>query len=503
MADESNTAHDSHIEITLKVASGFLVRRMSCALNLLPAVSLGLAGRPPGPKNALMRSLTYVVVLASAIHAQEPVFEPWTAEGEETLEFVLLRPSARPAPFVLIPGTKEPQQVLARAVVAQGIAVALLENSDRPQVIAAPGTPQAQIRELGFVADSLRLSAALATLRARVEELGFADRFALAATGDGALPVLWEAMMKRAPARAVVLQSCWAPVMSIKDPPSDLPLLVLASEHDGERQRRSLRETAHQAALAGAPVVFALAADPAAVAAQYLADRLLPPPAHDTPALTPARALALARAQSDAADLPETLAWLEQALAGDAALAGTLAADAAFARVRGLPDFKTFMRAHAPTGRLEMCPEHEAGTRMAVRCRFLDAAGAPLVGAEIRAWQTDALGIYAHRQGGGSDSAPAGANDPRLFGYVRTDAAGEFVLHSVRPGGYPATLIPAHVHMQVEHGESSSLVELLFADDPRLTDEFATKMAVKFGFGVVSLDEHGEGTAEFRLPAAR
>ena len=84
---------------------------------------------------------------------------------------------------------------------------------------------------------------------------------------------------------------------------------------------------------------------------------------------------------------------------------------------------------------------------------------------------------------------------------MRTDADGGFVLHSVRPGGYPATMIPAHVHLRV-HGERAREVELLFADDPRLTDAVANRM-VAHGYGVVRLDGEGKGSATFALPAGR
>jgi len=60
----------------------------------------------------------------------------------------------------------------------------------------------------------------------------------------------------------------------------------------------------------------------------------------------------------------------------------------------------------------------------------------------------------------------------RLFGYVRTDAAGQFVLHTIRPGGYPRSPTPEHIHLHIDLGKQNLFVGgVVFDDDARLTKE--------------------------------
>ncbi len=63
-----------------------------------------------------------------------------------------------------------------------------------------------------------------------------------------------------------------------------------------------------------------------------------------------------------------------------------------------------------------------------------------------------------------------GVRHGRLRGWARTDAAGEYQFDTIRPGGYPGTGIPQHVHMHViEPGRCTYYIDdILFTDDPRL-----------------------------------
>jgi protocatechuate 3,4-dioxygenase beta subunit len=369
---------------------------------------------------------------------------------------------------VLVAGGGPEALALAAALAPRGVTTAILADANPRTLPAAHGLIRAHAAELGLQA----------------------ARSALAAVGDGAEAAMNFAMEERADAAGLAMLSTFAPV--IEGLRADLPVFCVAAAGLDARTRAGVRELAHQAALAGAAVRFADAAEPAAAAAAFLAARLLPAPARDD--ASAADLLELARAAADRGDGAAALQHVDRALAQHPALAATLAADHGFARLRADAGYRALLAARAPVGELRLAPEHEAGAPMHVRCRFVGPDGAPLAGIAIDAWQTDALGRYDHvRDGDG---------EPRLWGSVRTDAEGAFTLHSVRPGGYPATMIPAHVHLRLHLPGRAREVELLFADDPRLAHHLAERLLAR-GFGVARLDAQGAGSAEFRLPAAR
>ena len=66
----------------------------------------------------------------------------------------------------------------------------------------------------------------------------------------------------------------------------------------------------------------------------------------------------------------------------------------------------------------------------------------------------------------------ANEHHSRLFGYVRTDAAGQFVLNTIRPGGYPRSTVPEHIHVHIDLGKQNLFSGgVVFDDDARLTKE--------------------------------
>jgi protocatechuate 3,4-dioxygenase beta subunit len=105
-----------------------------------------------------------------------------------------------------------------------------------------------------------------------------------------------------------------------------------------------------------------------------------------------------------------------------------------------------------------IAPPNEPGTPMRIDGVVRDRGGKPAAGIIVYAYQTDAGGLY-----------PAGSNrHGRLKGWVRTDANGRYRFDTVRPGGYPSTTIPQHVHMHViEPGRGTYYIDdIVFTDDP-------------------------------------
>jgi protocatechuate 3,4-dioxygenase beta subunit len=60
----------------------------------------------------------------------------------------------------------------------------------------------------------------------------------------------------------------------------------------------------------------------------------------------------------------------------------------------------------------------------------------------------------------------------RLFGYLKTDAAGGFEFETIRPEGYPNSDLPAHIHVHFWSAGAEAVgglpAELLFEEDERL-----------------------------------
>lgn len=110
------------------------------------------------------------------------------------------------------------------------------------------------------------------------------------------------------------------------------------------------------------------------------------------------------------------------------------------------------------------------GERMTVRGRLLDSWGRPLANQLIEIWQANAAGRYIHQR----DQHPAPL-DPNFTGAGRaiTNADGEYVFTTIKPGPYPwknhvNAWRPAHIHFSV-FGSSFTqrlVTQMYFPGDP-------------------------------------
>jgi hypothetical protein len=85
-----------------------------------------------------------------------------------------------------------------------------------------------------------------------------------------------------------------------------------------------------------------------------------------------------------------------------------------------------------------IAPASEPGDPLVVRGRLLTVDGSPAAGAIVFAYQTDSAGLYDRRENG--------PHSWRLRGWVRTDNDGRFTFETIRPGSYPNSNNPPHVH---------------------------------------------------------
>jgi protocatechuate 3,4-dioxygenase beta subunit len=149
----------------------------------------------------------------------------------------------------------------------------------------------------------------------------------------------------------------------------------------------------------------------------------------------------------------------------------------------------------APTNVLQLVAPDETGTPLSLSGHLRDAEGRPVAGATIRVYQTDATGRYTRDQ-------PMDEPHARLAGFLQTDLNGNFALHTIRPGGYPKAVrlgdrdrqIPAHIHLDLTAaGRAERRLQLVFADDPLLSDPYWADWVTKLGQPVVTTRRTAQG----------
>lgn len=119
-----------------------------------------------------------------------------------------------------------------------------------------------------------------------------------------------------------------------------------------------------------------------------------------------------------------------------------------------------------------VAPAGEPGERLEVKGVVYAADGhTPVARASIYVYQTDARGYYRPYDARGD-------RDPRLMALLRTDAAGGYSFTTVRPGSYPGTRAPQHIHYEVAAaGHGPRFFEILFEDDPHVDDGLRRRAA--------------------------
>jgi protocatechuate 3,4-dioxygenase beta subunit len=141
--------------------------------------------------------------------------------------------------------------------------------------------------------------------------------------------------------------------------------------------------------------------------------------------------------------------------------------------------------------------ESEPGERLTLTGTVFGHDGKPREGVTVYAYHTDASGLYR--------SKPWGR--PRLRGWVRTDAAGRYEFHTIKPGPYPLRRNPAHVHMTIAIPGKVEwwIPELRFSADSFLGDEDIRREEPKGTFASIRpLERQPDGklrcVRDIRLP---
>ena len=109
------------------------------------------------------------------------------------------------------------------------------------------------------------------------------------------------------------------------------------------------------------------------------------------------------------------------------------------------------------TSTARIAPTSEPGTPLVVRGQLLAINGSPAADAVVFAYHTDREGLYDKRENG--------PHSWRLRGWVKTDKDGRFTFETIRPGSYPNSNNPPHVHFTafMPNGERYHAGELQMA----------------------------------------
>ncbi len=133
--------------------------------------------------------------------------------------------------------------------------------------------------------------------------------------------------------------------------------------------------------------------------------------------------------------------------------------------------------------------EGEPGVPLIVSGTIYSPDGStPLAGMNLFVYQTDATGNYTTSGGDNRNT--------RIHGLMRTGADGRYEFRTIKPGSYPASRNPAHIHAYVSGPGYPEywIDEYLFADDPFVLEDVRKRLGGKGSFSsVLTLTRGSDG----------
>ncbi len=144
---------------------------------------------------------------------------------------------------------------------------------------------------------------------------------------------------------------------------------------------------------------------------------------------------------------------------------------------------------------------NEPGERLELSGKvFMRDGKSPAADIVLYFHHTDAKGFYSP-----GDTQTVARKDGHLRGWIKTNAQGEFKLHTIRPAPYPNRTDPAHIHILVkEPGKTLYYIdEVWFDDDPFITKELKDKSELRGGNMIIHLskNEKDEWTGQLNIVA--
>jgi len=138
--------------------------------------------------------------------------------------------------------------------------------------------------------------------------------------------------------------------------------------------------------------------------------------------------------------------------------------------------------------KITIAAKEEPGERLIVTGQLFGSDGkTPLAGASVYVYHTDAKGLYTPDT---NDN-----RNPRLRGYMRTDAQGRYEFSTIKPAPYPNNRIAAHIHYVVNApGYMERVFEIVFEGDPNIDARMradAAKDGSAFSIRTLTRDQQG------------
>jgi protocatechuate 3,4-dioxygenase beta subunit len=127
-----------------------------------------------------------------------------------------------------------------------------------------------------------------------------------------------------------------------------------------------------------------------------------------------------------------------------------------------------------------IAPKDEPGEPLIVSGTVYGVDGkTPIPDVLIYVYHTDAEGYY--RKGSNS------SDNPRLKGWMKTNADGKYEFRTIKPGSYPGSRNPAHIHSKVTiPGRGEQWIdEFHFEGDPFLSETYVRSQLAKGKFSAV------------------
>lgn len=114
----------------------------------------------------------------------------------------------------------------------------------------------------------------------------------------------------------------------------------------------------------------------------------------------------------------------------------------------------------------------------------------PAPGVILYVYHTDQKGKYTP-----SKAQVNGRRHGHLRGWMKSDERGRYEFTTIRPGSYPNSNNPQHIHPIIQEPGSSYywIDEYLFEDDPLLTDKEKAHQPKRGGSGILALKKNDKG----------
>ncbi len=148
----------------------------------------------------------------------------------------------------------------------------------------------------------------------------------------------------------------------------------------------------------------------------------------------------------------------------------------------------------APSWQIPLVTAGESGEHLVIHGTIFKKDGiTPAPGVTLYVYQTNNKGEYSPSFG-----QIHALRHGHIRGWMRTDERGRYEFKTIRPGSYPASKNPQHIHPIIkEPGLGLYWIdEFVFEDDPLLTTLEKSKAQDRGGSGVIRLTKNGAGAWE-------